>query len=91
MKYYPQLVAQFGEFMSGLKGQRVGVIGHQRPDGDCIGSQVALCRVLLTQGIDAICINADPVPRRIKFLLGNTPFFLRDAVKHEGLVSVFTD
>ena len=91
MKYYPQLAGAFGEFLSGLKGHRVAVIGHQRPDGDCIGSQVALCRVLQTQGTEAICINSDPVPRRIKFLLGDTPFFLRDAVKHEGLTAVFTD
>ena len=91
MNYYPELAASFGDFLSGLKGQRVAVIGHQRPDGDCIGSQVALCRVLRTQGIDAVCLNADRVPRRIKFLLGDTPFYLRDEAKHEGLVAVFTD
>lgn len=91
MKYYPQLAAQFGEFTAGLKGRRVAVIGHQRPDGDCIGSQVALCRVLRSQGIDALCLNADAVPRRIKFLIGDTPFFLRDEVKPDGLVAVFTD
>ena len=91
MKYYPQLAVQFGKFLSGLKGHRVAVVGHQRPDGDCIGSQVALCRVLQTQGIEAVCVNSDPVPRRIKFLLGDTPFFLRDEAKPEGLVAVFTD
>jgi len=91
MSYYPQMAGKFGEFLSGLKGQRVAVIGHQRPDGDCIGSQVALCRVLRSQGIDAVCINADPVPRRIKFLLGDTPFLLRDEAKHDGLLGVFTD
>lgn len=91
MNYYPELAAPFGEFLSGLKGQRVAVIGHQRPDGDCIGSQVALCRVLRSQGLDAVCVNADPVPRRIKFLVGDTPFFLRDKVAHDGLVAVFTD
>ena len=30
-----------------LKGRRVVVLGHMRPDGDCIGSQTALCRILL--------------------------------------------
>ena len=91
MKYYSKMAAKFSEFLSGLKGKRVAVIGHQRPDGDCIGSQVALCRMLRTQGIEAICINADVVPRRIKFLVGDTPFFQRDEVSHDGLVAVFTD
>lgn len=50
------------------------VVGHARPDGDCIGSQVALARALAGRGIEAVCVNADPVPRRLKFLLGDTPF-----------------
>lgn len=91
MSHYAKFAGRFAVFMKELEGQRVVVIGHQRPDGDCIGSQVALCRVLISQGIDAICLNADPVPRRIKFLLGDTPFFRRDEVPFEGRVAVFTD
>jgi len=91
MKYYSKLAAKFSAFLAGLKGQRVAVIGHQRPDGDCIGSQVALCRMLQGQGIEAICINADAVPRRIKFLVGDTPFYQRDEISHKGLIAVFTD
>jgi phosphoesterase RecJ-like protein len=89
--HYPQFASSFAALLKELKGQRVVVIGHQRPDGDCIGSQVALCRVLRSQGIDAICMNPDRVPRRIKFLVGDTPFFQRDEIKPEGLVAVFTD
>ena len=57
--HYPQFAASFLDLLKGLKGKRVVVIGHQRPDGDCIGSQVALCRVLRSQKIDAICVNPD--------------------------------
>ncbi len=89
--FYPQFAAQFIDLLKELKGRRVIVIGHQRPDGDCIGSQVALCRVLRAQGIDAIGVNPDKVPRRIRFLLGDTPFFQRDEVKHDGRVPVYTD
>jgi phosphoesterase RecJ-like protein len=89
--YYPQFAAAFATLLKELKGKRVVVIGHQRPDGDCIGSQVALCRVLRSQGIDAIGMNPDRVPRRIKFLTGDTPFFQRDEVKHDGRLSLFTD
>ncbi|MEY4086503.1 MAG: hypothetical protein RLZZ405_691, partial [Verrucomicrobiota bacterium] len=36
-----------------LQGRPVAILGHMRPDGDCIGSQVALARLLLAAGIDA--------------------------------------
>jgi phosphoesterase RecJ-like protein len=89
--FYPQFTAAFAAFLQELRGQRVIVIGHQRPDGDCIGSQVALCRVLCSQRIDAICVNPDKVPRRIKFLLTDTPFYQRDEARHDGRLPVFTD
>ena len=89
--HYPQFAAQFIDLLKELKGKRVVVIGHQRPDGDCIGSQVALCRVLRAQGIDAVSLNPDKVPRRIRFLLGDTPFFQRDDMKHDGRVPLYTD
>jgi len=34
--------------------------GHERPDGDCVGSQAALARVLAARGQRVIVINADP-------------------------------
>jgi bifunctional oligoribonuclease and PAP phosphatase NrnA len=89
--YYPQFVAPFAALLKELKGKRVVVIGHQRPDGDCIGSQVALCRVLRTQGIDAIGVNPDKVPRRIRFLIGDTPFYQREEVPHDGRLAIYTD
>jgi len=89
--HYPQFAAQFVDLLKELKGKRVVVIGHQRPDGDCIGSQVALCRVLRARGIDAIGVNPDKVPRRIQFLLGDTPFYQRDEVPHDGRLALYTD
>jgi phosphoesterase RecJ-like protein len=91
MPHYPQFAAPFADLLKELKGRRVIILGHQRPDGDCIGSQVALCRVLRSQGIDAIGVNPDKVPRRIKFLVGDTPFFQRDEVPHDGRLALFTD
>jgi phosphoesterase RecJ-like protein len=91
MSYYPEYAPRFRAFLKELQGRRVAVIGHQRPDGDCVGSQVALTRVLRAAGVDAIAINPDPVPRRIKFLLGDTPFFQRDEIAHDGRIAVYTD
>lgn len=91
MSHYPLLAARFADLLTELRGRHVVIIGHQRPDADCVGSQVALCRVLRSQGIDAICVNPDPVPRRIKFLVGDTPFFQRDEISPEGKLAIFTD
>lgn len=59
-----------------LTGRKVAVIGHVRPDGDCIGSQVALTRVLIALGADAIAVNEHTVPRNQKAFVGDTPFLL---------------
>ena len=89
--YYPQFAAPFSALLADLAGKKISIIGHQRPDGDCVGSQVALCRVLRARGVDAICVNPDAVPRRIKFLVGDTPFFQRDSVAHGERAAIFTD
>ena len=91
MIYYTKFAARFAVLLSELRGKQVVVIGHQRPDADCIGSQVALCRLLRAQGVDAVCVNPDKVPRRIKFLVGDTPFYQRDEISPEGRVAIFTD
>ena len=68
--------ARFAKAVSDLKasGRPVAVLGHLRPDGDCIGAQVALCRFLLKEGIPALCVNAHPVPRTMQELVAVTPF-----------------
>ncbi len=91
MSHYPHYATSFGKLLAELPGKKISVVGHQRPDGDCIGSQVALCRVLRAKGSDAICINSDPVPRRMKFLVSDTPFSLRDEADHSGREAIFTD
>lgn len=44
------------------------VVGHVRPDGDCIGSQLGLTLALRAAGKEAVCWNQDPVPPKLKFL-----------------------
>lgn len=76
--YYPELSARFAEFLERIRGRKIAVIGHARPDGDCIGSQVALARVLATRGHEVVCINADIVPRRLQFLVPGMRFIRTD-------------
>jgi len=89
--YYPELSPKFGELLEKLKGRKVVVLGHVRPDGDCIGSQVALCRVLRSQGIESVCVNRDPIPSTLKFLVGDTPFFLPENFDFDGWDAVSVD
>lgn len=91
MSHYPHYAAAFAKFLAALPGRKLAVVGHQRPDGDCIGSQIALCRVLRARGLDAICVNPDAAPRRLQFLLHDTPFFTRDTADHAGRTAVYTD
>lgn len=79
-KYFPVLAEAFGRLRTELAGRPLAIIGHARADGDCIGSQVALARVLLALGHDVICVNADPVPRRLEFLAHGLRFYRTDDV-----------
>lgn len=73
-RHYPEHSPLLARLIDALAGQSVAVIGHARPDGDCIGAQVALYRILVACGLDVICVNADPVPRRLKFLTEGIQF-----------------
>ncbi|MEX0945635.1 MAG: bifunctional oligoribonuclease/PAP phosphatase NrnA [Balneolaceae bacterium] len=60
----------FSEFIGEIsKFKRVGVLSHIRPDGDCIGAQIALCRWLQLNGIESLAFNDDPVPDNLNWLL----------------------
>ena len=44
------------------------ICGHMRPDGDCIGSQLALAYSLHERGRKVIVWNQDPMPEKLAFL-----------------------
>jgi bifunctional oligoribonuclease and PAP phosphatase NrnA len=92
-KFYPQLSEEFGRLVTSLAGRKLAIVGHARPDGDCIGSQVALARVLATRGFDVICVNPDPVPRRLLFLVDGMNFLRTDDVLKttEERAAIFVD
>lgn len=59
----------FKELVEKLKAhQVVGVYSHIRPDGDCIGAQVATCLWLEQNGIKAFAFNDDPIPLNLQWL-----------------------
>lgn len=66
MKTHPRIIDRI---LEGIReSQTLCVVGHIRPDGDCIGSQLGLTLALLDQGKDVICWNQDPIPNKLSFL-----------------------
>ena len=88
---YPEFYDRFSLFLRELEGRKIVVIAHSRPDGDCIGSQVALARVLRALDLDVICANPDPVPRRIQFAVGDTPIVQFDGLPVGEMTAIYVD
>tara|TARA_R100000027_G_scaffold8954_1_gene6447 strand:- start:1998 stop:3005 length:1008 start_codon:yes stop_codon:yes gene_type:complete len=81
----------FQKLLESWKGKKLAVCGHLRPDGDCIGSQVAFCRFLLSKGIEAVAIKTDKIPRNIASFIGDTPYIDVEDFDPEGWDAVTVD
>ena len=88
--HFPEFSARFRGMIAALESGALAVVGHARPDGDCIGAQVALSRVLRSLGRTVVCANPDPVPRRLKFLTAGLEFLAADNLTGE-IQAVFVD
>ena len=91
--YFPEETALFSKvWQEQLKGRKVAVLGHRRPDGDCIGSQVALCLWLRDNGMDAVCVNEDKPTRVLEHLVPDeVPFSQAKDFNPEGYIAVTVD
>jgi phosphoesterase RecJ-like protein len=66
MKAHPKIIDRI---LEGIRGcQTFCVVGHIRPDGDCIGSQLGLTLALQNEGKTVVCWNQDTVPQKLAFL-----------------------
>ncbi len=77
--YFPEFSNGWPALVEALKSKKVAVIGHIRPDGDCMGSQVGLTRILNQLSIETTAVNRDPYPREITEFVGDTPVALGEA------------
>ena len=66
MKSYPKIIDRILDVIR--EHQTFCVVGHIRPDGDCIGSQLGLALALQNEGKNVVCWNQDSVPEKYKFL-----------------------
>ena len=75
-----------------LAAQRVVLTTHIRPDGDALGSEIAVARWLRGMGKAVYCLNADPAPKPLAWLMDEQPkklvrTFDTGAESHADLIS----
>ncbi len=62
------MVEKFAEAIAKL--EKPGLISHIGPDGDAIGSQLALYDWFRSRGVEPLLFNDDPVPDNLQWLTG---------------------
>src|ERR1700694_4820402 len=66
MKPHPKIIDRIIE---GIRESRtICIVGHLRPDGDCVGSQLGLTLALKNEGKKVVCWNEDCIPQKYEFL-----------------------
>src|ERR1051326_815967 len=66
MKPHPKIIDRI---IDSLREHRTFcVVGHVRPDGDCVGSQLGLALALKNAGKKVTCWNEDCIPQKYDFL-----------------------
>ncbi len=66
MKVYPKIIDRILDAIR--SSETICVVGHVRPDGDCVGSQLGLSLALLNAGKKVTVWNQDTVPAKLAFL-----------------------
>ena len=60
---------------------------HMHPDGDALGSEIALARYLVSQGKTVRLINGDPTPELFAFVTeGSPPIEVYDSAIHDDAI-----
>jgi len=66
LKPHPKILDRL---LEGIRqSQTICVVGHIRPDGDCVGSQLGLTLALQNEGKQVWCWNEDRMPQKYEFL-----------------------
>ena len=66
MKQNPKIVERILDAIR--ESRTICVVGHIRPDGDCVGSQLGLTLALRNEGKKVMCWNQDVMPQKYRFL-----------------------
>lgn len=66
MKPHPKIIDRIVDAVR--ESDTICVVGHIRPDGDCVGSQLGLTLALQHEGKKVCCWNEDSIPQKYEFL-----------------------
>jgi len=66
VKTHPKIALRITDALR--ESNSICVVGHTRPDGDCVGSQLALALALKAEGKKVECWNEDNIPQKYRFL-----------------------
>ena len=69
--------------------QRIAITCHKSPDGDALGSTLALCHVLRRLGKDATVVTPDMAPKALEFIPGvrNLVVFTKHEVRARRILT----
>lgn len=71
--------------------KEVAIISHSNPDGDALGSQIALSLALEKLGVQTLLINKDSVPPSFQFLPNREKIKPLDKIDQLPTVLIFVD
>lgn len=66
MKPHPKIIDRIIDALQA--SETICIVGHVRPDGDCVGSQLGLGLALIAEGKKVTCWNEDKIPQKYEFL-----------------------
>jgi phosphoesterase RecJ-like protein len=66
MKPHPKIIDRIIDALR--ESHTVCIVGHIRPDGDCVGSQLGLTLALRAEGKKVACWNENRIPEKYEFL-----------------------
>jgi bifunctional oligoribonuclease and PAP phosphatase NrnA len=66
MKPHPKIIDRVLDIIG--ESRTICVVGHVRPDGDCVGSQLGLALALKNEGKKVTCWNENGIPQKYEFL-----------------------
>lgn len=91
-KFFPAQAGVFAEFLAEVKGGKFAVVGHMRPDGDCISSQLACANLLRLFGAaEVVCLNKHEVPYLYREFLNGEEFLNSEDFDREDFRIVTVD
>lgn len=63
-----RIIERLRDILDGV--QRIAITCHKSPDGDALGSSLALCHVLRRMGKQAVVVTPDMAPKALEFIPG---------------------